>query len=696
MLDLKLAVELNDIRKKITGDRKRAVTALFTTAKRYRHLQERMSPRELSVFLTNECGLPARAATSYAALNSFSDDDCDLLQASGVSAEAVLKLSRERDDVREHALEMVRTGRNVQVDELARIRRDLDHAAIEAGIEPDPAPLSCLHKSARLVTKNRTASLIEQLERFTNDLDEFVETEPFDPFGEGPSAIAERAGELLAELSPLMEGMAKNKSHETELWRQAAYALKRISRYEFIFVDDWDPEFQRTLPVEKRWHVTIDGYLLNNLVRALGRADLVDDRKTLAKNFAASGRVTMRADDTQSDFSRKLRVLEICAGGGGQAVGLRGAGFTSVALIERNESACATLRHNNLGWDVIEADIEEVDYSQFKDIDLIAGGVPCQPFAQGGDQRGNEDERDMFPVALDIIDQVRPKAVMLENVKGISFSKHLPYRLHIFERLRQMGYEAEWRLMCGTDFHVPQSRERMILVAFQKGLMHRFRWPVPHASGKLTVGAALLDLMSERGWKHAEQWAALANRSAYTIVGGSQKTTPGIDQERSRRDWLDKLKTESKQFVLNAPGADAGPVVVGDVSTYPKLSVRMLARLQGFPDTWKFAPKPGPTTYDSRGDIPENNKDEICRQIANAFPPPMALAIGLAIRFAITGSSVDFKKMMETPLFERPFLRRPSPRIIAALEELDQQNLDEEYAAKMSLTANSYELVGDD
>ena len=164
------------------------------------------------------------------------------------------------------------------------------------------------------------------------------------------------------------------------------------------------------------------------------------------------------------------------------------------------------------------------------------------------------------------------------------------------------------------------------------------------------------------------------------------ETSPGITQERSRQDWLDHLKTDSKNYVLDAPGEEAGPVVVGDYSTYPKKTVRMLARLQGFPDTWKFAPKPEPTSFDSRGDIPENNWVEICRQIANAFPPPMALAIGLAIRFAITGSSDDFKKMMETPLFTRPFLRRPTPRVAAAMEAFERENEDEAYLASL-LTA---------
>lgn len=686
MLDLDLAVELDEIRKKIARDRQKAVQALFATAERYRHLQERMAPRELSVFLTNECELPARAAASYTALNSFSDNDRALLESCGASADVVLNLSRERRDVRERALEMIRSGRNVQIDELGRIRRDLDHAPIEAGLKADPAPLACLHKAARLRTKNQTVSLIDRLDRFIEDLSEFVYAEPFDPFDERPCAIVERASQLHAELAPLIEGMVNDKSHEAKLWRQAISAIKNISEHHFILEDEWDPEFQRSLPSDKRWHVTIEEILLVRLARAVGQGHLVDSAKTLIEDFAASGRVTMHTDEALAAPSRRLRVLEICAGGGGQAIGLKRAGFSSVALIESNPSACATLRHNNLGWDVIEADIRDVDYSQFKDVDLIAGGVPCQPFSQTGDRRGHEDERDMFPVALDIIDQIRPKAVMLENVKGISFSKNLPYRLHIFKRLRQMGYDAEWRLMRGTDFNVPQARERMILVALQKGIMHRFRWPVPHIRDQLTVGEALFDLMSERGWKHAEEWARLANRPAYTIVGGSQKTSPGITQERSRQDWLDHLKTEPEEFVLDAPGEDAGTVVIGDFSTYPKMTVRMLARLQGFPDTWKFAPKPGTTGFDSRSDIPENNRVEICRQIANAFPPPMALSIGLAIRFAITGSSDDFKKMMETPLFTRPSLRQPTPRVAAEMEAFERENEDEAYLASL-LTA---------
>lgn len=111
--------------------------------------------------------------------------------------------------------------------------------------------------------------------------------------------------------------------------------------------------------------------------------------------------------------------LEICAGAGGQALGLEMAGFGHEALIELEPAACATLRLNRSSWNVIEGDLCQFDGSQYKGIDLVAGGVPCPPFSKAGKQLGENDERDLFPEAVRMVDECRPQAVMLENVRGL-------------------------------------------------------------------------------------------------------------------------------------------------------------------------------------------------------------------------------------------------------------------------------------
>src|SRR3954466_2888022 len=110
--------------------------------------------------------------------------------------------------------------------------------------------------------------------------------------------------------------------------------------------------------------------------------------------------------------------LEICAGAGGQALGLEAAGFDPLALVEIDAGACSTLRLNRNGWNVIEGDVKEFSGKPYKGIDLLAGGVPCPPFSKAGKQLGATDERDLFPEALRLVDEIRPMAVMLENVRG--------------------------------------------------------------------------------------------------------------------------------------------------------------------------------------------------------------------------------------------------------------------------------------
>jgi len=139
-----------------------------------------------------------------------------------------------------------------------------------------------------------------------------------------------------------------------------------------------------------------------------------------------------------------MRSIEICAGAGGQALGLEQAGFEHIALVEINKHACATLRENRPDWNVIEGDVKIFSAIGYNNIDLLAGGVPCPPFSIAGKQLGNDDERDLFPEALRLVRECNPKAVMLENVRGLLNPKFQEYRNSIKEQLENMGYKCFW------------------------------------------------------------------------------------------------------------------------------------------------------------------------------------------------------------------------------------------------------------
>lgn len=306
----------------------------------------------------------------------------------------------------------------------------------------------------------------------------------------------------------------------------------------------------------------------------------------------------------------KLTSVEICAGAGGQALGLELAGFSHLAAVEVDAHACNTLRGNRPDWNVVEGDLNHWDPGPYvgQDVDLVAGGVPCPPFSLAGKQLGPDDERDLFPRALEIIQAIRPKAVMLENVRGLLGPRFEGYRKQISAKLQSIGYPSpQWRLLQASDFGVPQLRPRAILVAFY-GDDREFAWPEGDSSQTATVGETLLDLIGSNGWQGAEAWASAANSIAPTIVGGSKKHGgPDLGPTRSKQAWL-------KLGVVGNTIANAAPEK--DFEGAPRLTTRMVARIQGFPDSWEFS----------------GAKTHAYRQVGNAFPPPVAQAVGEAIR----------------------------------------------------------------
>jgi DNA (cytosine-5)-methyltransferase 1 len=138
----------------------------------------------------------------------------------------------------------------------------------------------------------------------------------------------------------------------------------------------------------------------------------------------------------------KYSVLELCAGGGGMALGLEQAGFSPVVLLDNNPHACATLRRNRPYWNVIEADIRRVNLSYWRGVPLLVGGLPCTPFSTAGKQLGADDERNLFPAMLRIAEELRPRAVLIENVHGILARKFEGFRAQIDDTLRQQGFDV--------------------------------------------------------------------------------------------------------------------------------------------------------------------------------------------------------------------------------------------------------------
>jgi DNA (cytosine-5)-methyltransferase 1 len=309
-----------------------------------------------------------------------------------------------------------------------------------------------------------------------------------------------------------------------------------------------------------------------------------------------------------------LTSVEICAGAGGQALGLEQAGFAHEAAVELDAYACETLRRNRGDvWKILEGDVCAVDGRAYRNVDLFSGGVPCPPFSIAGKRLGRDDDRDLFPQALRLVEEIEPRAVLLENVRGLAAGRFDGYRAQILQRLADLGFRSWWRLVHASEHGVPQLRPRFVLIAVRAPWADAFAWPAPDPDPAPTVGETLAGLMAAGGWPGAADWSRRAAGIAPTIVGGSKKHGgPDLGPTRARAAWR-TLGVDGLGIADAPPGPDFAP------GGLPRLTIRMVARLQGFGDDWTFS----------------GRKTAAYRQVGNAFPPPAARALGRAIAAAL-------------------------------------------------------------
>ena len=330
----------------------------------------------------------------------------------------------------------------------------------------------------------------------------------------------------------------------------------------------------------------------------------------------------------------KYSSIEICAGAGGQALGLEQAGFHHLALVEIEPLACKTMKFNRPNWNIVEDDVRQFSAKSYKEVDLLSGGVPCPPFSIAGKQLGHLDERDLFPEALRLVKECHPKAVMLENVRGILDNKFAEYRAEIIGELNKLGYQCDWRLLNASDYGVSQLRPRAILIALKNKYFSCFEWTKKNLEKPPSVGELLFEEMSSAGWEKADMWKNKANGIAPTLVGGSKKHGGAdLGPTRAKQAWA-QLGVDGKGLADNPPAKDFPQM--------PRLTLQMTALIQGFPNDWKFAGKKTPAY----------------RQVGNAFPPPVAKAVGISIidafeKYERTNKEKERLKSQTTRVFSR-------------------------------------------
>ena len=377
--------------------------------------------------------------------------------------------------------------------------------------------------------------------------------------------------------------------------------------------------------------------------------------------------------------------LELFAGAGGLALGCQLAGFSAVATLELDTTACNTLRRNRdrghkltADWNVQECDVRDFDWAQHEGaVDLVAGGPPCQPFSTGGLGRAASDERNMFPVTADIVTRLRPKAFIIENVRGLTrkaFAEYYEYiqrRLALPEvaakldegwpdhlaRLRRVAeqdahhdfvYDVVATLVNAADYGVPQQRHRVFIIGFRGDLEVEWRFPaVTHSK------ESLLHAQWVTGNYWEEHEVAIGQRPARPTSRARDLIGPGTSQRRWQtvRDALVGLPSPSRRNSTDIPnhvyqsgarsyqghtgspwdspskalkagyhGVPGGENMLRHTNgTVRYFTVRESARIQTFPDDYEF--------HGSWG--------EAMRQLGNAVPVQLAEIVAASVYSAL-------------------------------------------------------------
>lgn len=367
--------------------------------------------------------------------------------------------------------------------------------------------------------------------------------------------------------------------------------------------------------------------------------------------------------------SARPRAVELFAGAGGLALGLRRAGFSTELAVEWDDRAVDTLRANKRkytrGWSLKSEDVRQLDYAalDLADIDIVSAGAPCQPFSIGGRLRGEDDPRNMFPEVVRAVRELRPRSFLFENVRGLLFPRALPYFEYILAQLRNPSrvrradedwkahkaaldripadeheYVVDWKILNAADFGVPQNRPRLVVVGVRADIQRTFLWPDATHSKVALVNALLGDDYWEafgvaEGVRAAarvglrqcldddlEPWMTL--RDVLTRLGPplgegakdgdlAHRFVPGArlytKHAGSRLDWPAKT---IKAGVHGCPGGEH--IALLDDGSHRYLTVRECAAIQGFPDDYAL----------------DHIRTRAMKQLGNAVPVPLAEAVG--------------------------------------------------------------------
>lgn len=322
-----------------------------------------------------------------------------------------------------------------------------------------------------------------------------------------------------------------------------------------------------------------------------------------------------------------ITAIELFAGAGGAALGLEQAGIKTLLHVEFDKACCETLRLNRPEWNIACEDIHNVDFKQYKGkVDIVSGGFPCQAFSYAGKKLGFDDTRGtLFHELARCIKEVEPKMFFAENVRGLvshDKGRTLQTILEVFESL---GYRVDYKIMNACYYGVGQKRERIVIIGIRNDLDIRFEYPEPDEKWT-TLREALKNCPNSPGEEYSERkrkvmdlvppggcWVDLPDEVAKEYMGKSYYSGGG------RRGMARRISWDEPCLTLTTSPSQKQTERCHPDETRP-FNVREYARIQSFPDNWKFC-----------GGMGDQYK-----QIGNALPVEMARRIGLQMVKAIS------------------------------------------------------------
>lgn len=327
--------------------------------------------------------------------------------------------------------------------------------------------------------------------------------------------------------------------------------------------------------------------------------------------------------DINKKNQNKYTFIEVCAGGGGLSNGLIKAGFVPLLLNDNNSDCCKTLKKNHEDANVILGSMEKIDYSKYiNKVDLLTGGVPCQSFSQAGLRKGLDDPRgDLMLKFIDILNLIKPKVFMIENVKGLLTHDNGNTIKKIIETINKNNlYNISYKCLDSSKYNVPQKRERVFIVGVLKKMNNSFQFP-KESENKKVLKDVLLNVPDSPGLKYSEEkinlfkmipqggcWVNLPEELQKKYLGNSYNSGGG------KRGILYRLSMEKPSLTLLCSPSQKQTERCHPLEERP-LTIREYARIQTFDDDYQFI-----------GSLNSQYK-----QIGNAVPVELARCMGLSI-----------------------------------------------------------------